>query len=110
MRGRFSKEEIENWDSLDYQWAIENIQKDEEEKFNVIKNILEFLKPYLNLELYKAEQNIEKENKLQSIKDNKIIKEFNTKDTQFSIDSKGGDVFSDTIEFEEDEIPLILEE
>lgn len=110
MRSKFSKEEIENWDSLDYQWAIENIQKDEEEKFDMIKNILEFLKPYLNLELYKAEQNKERENKLQNVKDNQIIKEFNTSDTQFSIDSKGGDVFSDTIDFVEDEIPLILEE
>lgn len=109
MRSKFSKEEIENWDSLDYQWAIENIQKDEEEKFDMIKNILEFLKPYLNLELYKAEQNKERENKLQNIKDNQVIKEFNTEDTQFSIDSKGGDVFSDTIDFVEDEIPLILE-
>lgn len=49
-----------------------------------------------------------KEQQLQ--KDNKTISEFNTENTQFSIDSIGGDVFSETIEFEEDEIPLILEE
>ena len=110
MRKFFSKEEIENWASEDWEWALQNLKEDNIEKQKFVKSIADYLKPYLNLELYKAEKEVENENKQQTFEDNKVVKEFNTDKVQFSINSNGADVFSDTIDFEEDEIPLILEE
>lgn len=110
MRKFFSKEEIEDWASEDWNWALQNLKADEDDKIELIKNVFNFVKPYINLDLYKAEKEMEDKKEQQLQKDNKTISEFNTENTQFSIDSIGGDVFSETIEFEEDEIPLILEE
>lgn len=109
MRKFFSKEEIEDWASEDWNWALQNLKADEDDKIELIKNVFNFVKPYINLDLYKAEKEMEDKKEQQLQKDNKTISEFNTENTQFSIDSRGGDVFSETIEFEEDEIPLILE-
>ena len=109
MRKFFSKEEIEDWASEDWNWALQNLKADEDDKIELIKNVFNFVKPYINLDLYKAEKEMEDKKEQQLQKDNKTISVFNTENTQFSIDSRGGDVFSETIEFEEDEIPLILE-
>lgn len=69
-----------------------------------MQSVLDYLKPYLNLDLYKAELKHEKEKKKENAEDQKIIKEYNTKDVQFTIDNNiGGDVFDENI-------PLILED
>lgn len=109
LRKNFSKEEIDSWSQIEWEWAIKNIQKDEEDKIELIKSVFNFIKPYMNLDLYKAEQENKEQEKKQLVEDNKLIQQYNTDKTQFFIGAKGGDVFSDTIEFEE-ETPLILEE
>lgn len=113
LRRYFSEEEIDNWSTEDWDWAVKNLHQDEEDKIDLIKNVFNFIKPYMNIDLYKAEKDIEEKEKAQKAKDDKFISQFNTEKAQFSINSNGGDVFSDTIEFEEvsdDETPLILEE
>ncbi|MCM1260576.1 MAG: hypothetical protein NC222_06435 [Staphylococcus sp.] len=68
----------------------------------------------MNIDLFKVEKDIKNKEKRQQEKDNKFISQFNSDKVQFSINSNGGYVFSDTIEFEEisdeEDTPLILEE
>lgn len=78
--------------------------EDRKEKQRIVEDIVEYLKPYLNFDLYKWEKDGEKEKKVKQIADNKTIqKEFNTDNVQFELDNVGGDVFSE-------EIPIIMEE
>lgn len=56
-----------------------NINKDKEEEYNIIENIVETLKIYINPELYKKEQEMKKENKHKTILDEALKTEFKNK-------------------------------
>jgi hypothetical protein len=52
--------ELKNMDSFELDWWLENIQQDETEEFEKIKDIFEAIKPWLNYSLYKSEQETKK--------------------------------------------------
>lgn len=104
LRKIFSKEEIDSWDSEDWNWAFDNLREDRKEQLDLIKDVIDYIKPYLNMDLYKWENKKEKENKARKAADNKVVQKYNTDKVEFEIDnSVGGDVFSD-------EIPIIMEQ
>lgn len=104
LRKMFSKEEIDSWDSIDWDWAFANLREDIKERQKLIEDIVEYIKPYLNFDLYKWEHEKNTEKKMENSLDNKAIqKEFNTDKVQFDLGTEGGDVFDDNI-------PLIMEE
>jgi hypothetical protein len=47
---------LKEWDDVKLDWALRNILKDQEEEAEKIKTAIEILKPWLNIRLYKAEQ------------------------------------------------------
>ncbi len=107
----FGKEEIENWDSLDWQYAIYNYLEDLKEESEKSEYIFERNKPYMNLGLFRAEQKMKTDNKKNSLKDlksfNKVLqdslKEGEKIDFEIVESSNEDNVFSE-------EIPIILEE
>lgn len=52
---------LKNISSLELDWWIENIRKDEEEEFNKFKDMFEVLKPWLNTNLFAQEQKNKKQ-------------------------------------------------
>lgn len=79
------------------------MQADNKEKYDLIKDVFNYIKPYLNPDLYNLERKSINEQKAKANLDNKIIqKEFNTDKVEFEVDSVGADVFDDNI-------PIVME-
>ena len=79
------------------------MREDKKERNDLIKDIIEYIKPYLNIELYQLEKKSKKENDAKLRLDNKKIqKEFNTEKVQFELDNVGADVFDENI-------PMVME-
>ena len=104
LRKIFTKEEIDSWSDVDYQWAIYNLQQDEIEKDEFDDRNLEKRKPWMNLDLYNH-INQKEEEKQQQDEENKLL-------IQKLMEKEGLDPNKYEIELvdEQEEIPTIIEE
>lgn len=109
MRKIFSKEEIDKWDSFDYQWARDNYIKDIEEEHKKIKDIIDTLKLYIRPEYYFEENKLNdsiKNNKEIVIPDkniNEVAKKQGITNVEFVVSNINNNSVFD------DEIPIIME-
>ena len=60
-------------------WLLYNINKDREEKYKLIENIIETLKVYINLDMYKQEQKAKKDKEHKTLLDETLKSEFKGK-------------------------------
>ena len=102
IRQIFSKEEVDNWGNLEYQWAIHNIQEDFKEKDEFDERALERRKPWYSVELYNHLKNKEQE-KNQEEQENKLL-------IQKIMEQQGIDSNKFEIELVDEELPIVIEE
>lgn len=104
IRQIFSKEEVDNWSNVDYEWAIYNLQEDIKEKDEFDNRALEKRKPWYSVELYNHINKKEQEKKEQE-QENKLL-------IQKMMEQQGIDSNKFEIELveEEEDIPTIIEE
>lgn len=104
IRQIFSKEEVDNWSNIDYEWAIYNIQEDIKEADEFDDRALEKRKPWYSVELYNHINKKEQEKKEQE-QENKLL-------IQKMMEQQGIDSNKFEIELveEEEDIPTIIEE
>lgn len=103
IRKIFSKEEVDNWSDIDYEWAVYNIQEDFKEKDEFDNRALEKRKPWYSVELYNHINKKEQEKKQQE-QENKLL-------IQKMMEQQGIDSDKFEIELVEDqELPSIIEE
>lgn len=103
LRKIFSKEEIDNFSDIDYQWAIFNLQEDFKEKDEFDDRNLEKRKIWMNLDLFKHFNKVEEQKKAEE-QENKLL-------IQKLMEKQG--LKSDNYEIElveEEDIPTIIEE
>lgn len=104
MRKIFTKEEIDKWDSIDWQWAEDNYLKDIEEE----NKKFDILRLYIRPEFYfKENENNNSKNEEIVVADkniNQIAKDKGIKNTEFVISNINEKSVFD------DEIPIIMEE
>lgn len=102
IRQIFSKEEVDNWSNVDYEWAVWNIQEDLKEKDEFDDRNLEKRKAWMNLDLYKHINKKEQEKKQQE-QENKLL-------IQKMMERQGLDANKFEIELVDEDTPLIIEE
>lgn len=102
LRKIFSKEEIDGWADIDWQWAIYNLQEDLNEAEEADDRALEKRKPWYSIELYNHLNKKEQE-KQQTEQENKLL-------VQKLMEQQGLDSDKYQIEFVEEEFPSIIEE
>lgn len=103
LRKIFSKEEVDNFSDIDYQWAIFNLQEDFKEAEEADDRNLEKRKAWMNLDLYNHLNKKEQE-KQQEAEENKLL-------IQKLIEQQGIDSDKYQIELvEEEDIPTVIEE
>lgn len=103
LRKIFSKEEIDSWADIDWQWAIYNLQEDLNEAEEADNRALEKRKPWYSIELYNHLNKKEQE-KQQETEENKLL-------IQKLIEQQGIDSDKYQIELvEEEDIPTVIEE
>lgn len=105
IRKIFSKEEIDNWDELTWQWAYYNINKDEIEKDEFDNRALEKRKPWYNTELYKAIKKDQEAKKQQKLEEEQLLKKLieDEKSKRFNVEFE-------LVDAEENDIPTIIDE
>lgn len=105
IRKIFSKEEIDNWDELTWQWAYYNINKDEIEKDEFDNRALEKRKPWYNTELYQAIRKDEEAKKQQKLEEEQLLKKLieDEKSKRFNVEFE-------LVDAEENDIPTIIGE
>lgn len=102
IRKIFSKEEVDEWGDVEYQWAISNLQEDLKEDEEFDERALERRKPWYSIELFNHLNKKEQE-KQQTEQENKLL-------VQKLIEQQGLDSDKYQIEFVEEELPSIIEE
>lgn len=102
IRQIFSKEEVDNWSNVDYEWAVWNIQEDLKEKDELDDRNLEKRKAWMNLDLYNHINKKEQEKKQQE-QENKLL-------IQKMMEQQGLDANKFEIELVDEDTPLIIEE
>lgn len=103
LRKIFSKEEIDNFSDIDYQWAIWNLQEDFKEEDEFDDRQLEKRKPWYSIELFKHIHEVEEQKKAEE-QENKLL-------IQKLMEKQGIDSNNYEIELvEEEDIPTIIEE
>lgn len=103
LRKIFSKEEIDSWSSIDYDWAIWNLQEDFKEEDEFDDRQLEKRKPWYSIELFNHIHKVEEQKKSEE-QENKLL-------IQKLMEKQG--LKSDNYEIElveEEDIPTIIEE
>lgn len=103
LRKIFSKEEIDNFSDIDYQWAIWNLQEDFKEEDEFDDRNLEKRKMWMNLDLFKHFNKVEEQKKAEE-QENKLL-------IQKLMEKQG--LKSDNYEIElveEEDIPTVIEE
>lgn len=103
LRKIFSKEEIDNFSDIDYQWAIFNLQEDVKEEDEFDDRNLEKRKMWMNLDLFKHFNKVEEQKKAEE-QENKLL-------IQKLMEKQG--LKSDNYEIElveEEDIPTVIEE
>lgn len=104
IRKIFSKEEVDSWSDIDYQWAVWNLQEDFKEKDEFDDRNLEKRKPWLNTELFNHINKKEQEKKEQEQENKLLIQKLME---QQNINIKNYEI--ELVEEEED-IPTVIEE
>lgn len=103
LRKIFSKEEIDSWSSIDYDWAIWNLQEDFKEKDEFDDRNLEKRKIWMNLDLFKHFNKVEEQKKAEEQENKlliqKLMEKQGLKDSNFEIEL-----------VEEEDIPTVIEE
>lgn len=102
IRKIFSKEEVDSWSDIDYEWAIHNIQEDFKEQDEFDDRALEKRKPWYSVELYNHINKKEQEKKQQE-QENKLL-------IQKMMEQQGIDSDKFEIELVDEELPSIIEE
>lgn len=103
LRKIFTKEEIDNWSQIDYDWAIWNLQEDLKEEDEFDDRQLEKRKPWYSIELFKHIHEVEEQKKSEE-QENKLL-------IQKLMEKQGIDSNNYEIELVEDEdIPTVIEE
>lgn len=103
LRKIFSKEEIDNFSDIDYQWAIWNLQEDFKEKDEFDDRQLEKRKPWYSIELFNHIHKVEEQKKSEE-QENKLL-------IQKLMEKQGIDSNNYEIELvEEEDIPTVIEE
>lgn len=102
IRKIFSKEEVDNWSDIDYEWAVYNIQEDFKEQDEFDDRNLEKRKAWMNLDLYNHINKKEQEKKQQE-QENKLL-------IQKMMEQQGIDSDKFEIELVDEELPSIIEE
>lgn len=103
LRKIFSKEEIDSWSSIDYDWAVWNLQQDFIDKDEFDDRNLEKRKMWMNFDLFKN-INKQEEQKKQQEQENKLL-------IQKMMEQQGINSNNYEIELVEDEdIPTVIEE
>lgn len=104
IRKIFSKEEVDNFSQIDYDWCLWNLQEDFKEKDEFDDRNLEKRKPWYNTELYNHINKKEKE-KQEEEQSNKLL-------IQKLMEQQGVNTNNIEIELvnEEEDIPSIIEE
>lgn len=103
IRKIFSKEEVDNWSDIDYEWAVYNIQEDFKDQDEFDNRALEKRKPWYSVELYNHINKKEQEKKQQE-QENKLL-------IQKMMEQQGVDPNNFEIELvEEEDIPTVIEE
>ena len=104
IRKIFSKEEVDNFSQIDYDWCLWNLQEDFKEKDEFDDRTLEKRKPWYNTELYNHINKKEKE-KQEEEQSNKLL-------IQKLMEQQGINTNNLEIELvnEEEDIPSIIEE
>lgn len=102
IRKIFSKEEVDNFSDIDYQWCIYNIQEDLKEKVDFDDAAFEKRKPWMNFDLYKNLNKKEQEKK-QVEQEHKLL-------IQKMMEEQGVNPNNFEIELVDEELPSIIEE
>lgn len=104
IRKIFSKEEVDSWSDIDYQWAVWNLQEDFKEKDEFDDRAFEKRKPWMDFDLYKHLNKKEQEKKEQE-QENKLL-------IQKLMEQQGINTNNIEIELvnEEEDIPTVIEE
>jgi len=102
LRKIFTKEEIDNFSDIDYQWAVYNLQQDDIEKDEFDNRALEKRKPWYSVELYNHIHKIEEQKKSEE-QENKLL-------IQKLMEKQGVDSNNFEIELIDEDLPSIIEE
>lgn len=103
LRKIFSKEEIDNWSQIDYDWAVWNLQQDFIDKDEFDDRQLEKRKPWYSVDLYNHIHKVEEQKKSEE-QENKLL-------IQKLMEKQGIDSNNYEIELvEEEDIPTVIEE
>ena len=103
LRKIFSKEEIDSWSSIDYDWAIWNLHQDFIDKDEFDNRNLEKRKMWMNFDLFKHINKVEEQKKSEE-QENKLL-------IQKLMEKQGLKSDNYEIELVEDEdIPTVIEE
>ena len=102
IRKIFSKEEVDEWGDVEYQWAISNLQEDLKEDEEFDERALERRKPWYSIELFNHLNKKEQE-KQQQEHENKLL-------IQKMMEEQGVDPNNFEIELVDEELPSIIEE
>lgn len=103
IRKIFSKEEVDDWSDIDYEWAIYNLQEDLKEQDELDDRALEKRKPWYSVDLYNHINKKEQE-KQQQEQENKLL-------IQKIMEQQGINPNNFEIEMvEEEDIPTVIEE
>lgn len=105
LRKIFSKEEIDNWSQIDYDWAIWNLQQDFIDKDEFDDRNLEKRKVWMNRDLYKAIKKEEETKKQQKLEEEQLLKKLieDEKSKRFNVEFE-------LVDAEENDIPTIISE
>lgn len=102
IRKIFSKEEVDEWGDVEYQWAISNLQEDLKEDEEFDERALERRKPWYSIELFNH-INKKYQEKQQQEQENKLL-------IQKMIEEQGVNPDNFEIELVDEELPSIIEE
>lgn len=103
LRKIFSKEEIQEFSQIDYDWAIWNLQEDFKEEDEFDDRQLEKRKPWYSVDLYNHINKVEEQKKSEE-QENKLL-------IQKLMEKQGIDSNNYEIELvEEEDIPTVIEE
>lgn len=103
LRKIFSKEELNNFSSIAWDWAIWNLQEDFKEKDEFDDRALEKRKPWYSIDLYNHIHKVEEQKKSEE-QENKLL-------IQKLMEKQGIDSNNYEIELvEEEDIPTVIEE
>lgn len=104
LRKMFSKDEIDNWDDLTWQWAYYNLNKDELEKEEFDNRSLEKRKPWYDIELWKNIRKQDEAKRQQKLEEEQLLKKL-IEDEKLN---RFNNVEFELVDAEENDIPTII--